>query len=205
MSLRRGIPTDQLTNVLQVIQLGRRTGQLSVERGEGTQRETGEITFANGHITAAQSGQLDGRMALDWLKTWGPCRFVFVNTQTDRITGPMTNIQMSPSTPSTLPTTRPSFPAISSTTDPKQRAITGPLQAMQQQPPTLYGPQRTCAADEGLKRLAQANASRLHRHLYLLIDGNRPFTELVRLMGRQPGEVQQILRDLERIGIIQIP
>ncbi|GER92061.1 hypothetical protein KDW_62230 [Dictyobacter vulcani] len=202
MPLKRGTPTDQLTNVLQVIQLGRKTGQLSVERGEGPQREWGEVTFSNGHITAAQSGQLDGQTALAWLRTWGPCRFVFVSTQTDRITGPMAHISGPSSMPSPPPTSQSDFSA-QHLTDPNQRAMTGPLKAVSS--PVTQGPRRTSAADAGLKRLTQANLSRLHRHLYLLIDGNRSFIELVRLMGRQPGEVQQILQDLENIGIIQFP
>lgn len=65
------------------------------------------------------------------------------------------------------------------------------------------GPQRSCTPEEGLRRLTQANLSRHHRQLYLLIDGNRSVMELIRLTGRQPGEVQQLLYDLERIGIVR--
>ncbi|WP_126552327.1 DUF4388 domain-containing protein [Dictyobacter kobayashii] len=209
MASRRGIATDQLMNVIQVLQLGRKTGQLSIERGEEPQREWGEITFSQGHITSAQSGQLEGQTALDWLKTWGPCRFIFVNTNTDKGTGPMANIQMSPATNPSLPAVRPSI------TQPlpgdfRQRPTTGSMPAIPVTPgapsiPVGPGdPRRTCSAEEGMRRLARANLPRHYRHLYLLIDGNRSFIELVRLTGRPPGEVQQLLHDLERIGIIYL-
>ncbi|GHO85017.1 DUF4388 domain-containing protein [Dictyobacter formicarum] len=209
MASRRGIATDQLMNVIQVLQLGRKTGQLSIERGEEPHREWGEITFVQGRIISAQSGQLEGQTAMDWLQTWGPCRFIFVN-DIDRGTGPMMNLQSSSSA------TNPSLPAMYSSipitplNDSRQRHSTGPMPALPVTPmpmPSIQashsGPQRTCTPEEGMRRLAQANLSRHHRQLYLLIDGNRSVMELIRLTGRQPGEVQQLLYDLERIGIIR--
>ncbi|GCE06676.1 DUF4388 domain-containing protein [Dictyobacter aurantiacus] len=210
MASRRGIATDQLMNVIQVLQLGRKTGQLSIERGEEPQREWGEITFLQGRIISAQCGQLEGQAAMDWLKTWGPCRFIFVN-DIDRATGPMVNLQSSSST-----STNPSLPAIRPSVssplpnDTRRRPSTGPMPALPVTPtpiPSIQashsGPQRACTPEEGLRRLAQANLSRHHRQLYLLIDGSRSVMELIRLTGRQPGEVQQLLYDLERIGIIR--
>jgi len=208
MASRRGIATDQLMNVIQVLQLGRKTGQLSIERGEEPHREWGEITFLQGRIISAQSGQLEGQTAMDWLQSWGPCRFIFIN-DIDRATGPMMNLQMSSSgTNPSLPAIRP--PASSTLpNDASRRSTTGPLPALPVTPtsvPSIHashsGPQRTCTPTEGLRRLAQANLSRHHRQLYLLIDGNRSVMELIRLTGRQPGEVQQLLYDLERIGIV---
>jgi hypothetical protein len=46
MSEERGLTTDQLSNIIQVIQLGRKSSQLIVERGEGMTLENGEITHS---------------------------------------------------------------------------------------------------------------------------------------------------------------
>ncbi len=47
--------------------------------------------------------------------------------------------------------------------------------------------------------------SRTHRHLLLLIDGQRSILELVRLIGRSEQEVASFLHDLEQATVIQIP
>ncbi len=88
MSQRRGIITDRLTNVIQVIQLGKKTGRLMVERGEGAQFEDGVLFFACGQITDARSGNLRGAAAIDWLRTWGKCRFIFGTEESERATSP---------------------------------------------------------------------------------------------------------------------
>jgi hypothetical protein len=77
MSQRRGTTTDNLNNVIQVIQLGRKTGVLTVERGHETTLEFGEITFVYGQITYAHIGELDGQIAVNVLCSWGLCRFLF--------------------------------------------------------------------------------------------------------------------------------
>lgn len=69
--------TDRLGNVLEVIELGRRTGLLSVERNTGSGVEEGEIYYAGGHATYAICGYLRGRDALRVLAAWQECRFSF--------------------------------------------------------------------------------------------------------------------------------
>src|SRR5438552_3920734 len=92
MSQRRGTTTDQLNNVIQVIQLGRKTGVLTVERGAEPTLEVGEITFVYGQITHAHIGQLDGQMAVNWLCSWGTCRFLFTPAGSERTTGPIPSL-----------------------------------------------------------------------------------------------------------------
>ncbi len=200
MSQQRGIITDQFINVLQVIQLGRKTGHLSVERGEGAQREEGELLFRHGQIVDVHCGQLHGQSALNWLKTWGVCRFIFVNIQADASTGPLAEIQDQPP-PSSLQDTG-STPRTSLTM--KQsgewRAITGSLPAASA---FSNEPYRVVPTEQGVQMIAQAGLSRLHRHLFLLLDGQRTVTELARLMGRRTEDMQQLLLDLTRIGIVQ--
>ena len=200
MSQRRGITTDQFINVLQVIQLGRKTGRLMVERGEGMQREEGEILFDCGHVVNAYNGQLTGEAALIRLKTWGVCRFIFMNTSMERTTGPLPELHSFPSTDHLLwqeSSPHPSMPGNHQSSE--WRSMTGPL------PPTAAarGPYRLYHAEEGVQLIMQANLSRLHRHLFLLLDGQRTLAELTRLLGRRSEDVQQLLLDLEWIGVIQ--
>lgn len=69
--------TDRLSNVLDVVELGRRTGMLSVERGAGPIAEDGEVYYVAGNPIYAVLGPLRGREALGALARWGECRFAF--------------------------------------------------------------------------------------------------------------------------------
>ncbi|GCE12346.1 DUF4388 domain-containing protein [Tengunoibacter tsumagoiensis] len=179
---QKGIPTDQLNNVIQVIQLGRKTGILLVERGEGGQLEKGMLQFVQGSITDARCNTFQGQAALNWLQTWQACRFIFT---------PNTNTVDQQNTASA--------PWPSQQTPPSARAPNTPkgFEPTQGRPP-----QRTYSADDGLALLTRAGLSRSHRHLFLLIDGRRTYGELIRLMGRSSEEVLQLLHDLDALGII---
>lgn len=227
MSQKRGIATDQINNILQVIELGRKTGWLTVERGEATQQEKGEIVFDKGHIVDVHYGQLSGVAAFNQLQTWGPCRFVFVNNPTGQPSGalqeysPLTTRENNPRTTDSMTNiqrnTQSNKITLRQPTDSLSTFSTAPLPAMQQPKPTPMQqsgtgwtggnrgptPRRTGPADEGLARLSQFQVSRQHRQCYLLIDGRHCYAELIRLMNRNPGEILQILQDLINIGIIQ--
>jgi hypothetical protein len=75
MSQPRETTTNNLADVIQVIQIGHRTGTLTVERGENSTFEEGMIVFVNGQIIDAKCGQQNGPVALGWLTTWTTCRF----------------------------------------------------------------------------------------------------------------------------------
>ncbi len=77
MAKPRVTATDRLANVIEVVELGQRTGLLSVERGLGSVLEEGEIFFAAGRVIYASMAGLRGREALAALSRWGPCRFAF--------------------------------------------------------------------------------------------------------------------------------
>ena len=149
MQHKRGTTTDNLLNIIQVIQLGQKTGYLMTERGEESEPEEGELVFVSGQIVEAHCGNLAGSQALEWLKTWRVCRFLFVPTS---------------------------------------------LSAR---------PQRTQHNDMGIQILNQKQLSRLHLHLFLLVDGQRNIVELARLVRKKPEEVQKLLVDLETIGVIR--
>ncbi len=54
-----------------------------------------------------------------------------------------------------------------------------------------------------LQHPENAQLPRTHRRLLLLIDGKRAKTELARLLVRNLDELQTMLDDLERAGLIQ--
>jgi hypothetical protein len=108
--------TDQLSNVIEVVELGQRTGMLLVERGSGSVLEEGEIYFVGGRAVYASLAGLRGRDALAALSRWGSCRFAF-----DRdALRPEVNLT-NPSQPalsafrpqSPAPSARPSWPSLS--------------------------------------------------------------------------------------------
>jgi hypothetical protein len=77
MAKARVTATDALANVIEVVELGQRTGLLSVERGSGSVQETGEVYFVLGRPIYASLAGLRGREALSALSRWGGCRFSF--------------------------------------------------------------------------------------------------------------------------------
>lgn len=77
MAKPRVTATDRLSNVIEVVELGQRTGLLTVERGSGSVLEEGEIYFVSGRAVYASLAGLRGREALAGLSRWGACRFAF--------------------------------------------------------------------------------------------------------------------------------
>ena len=204
MSQKRGTVTDRLLNVIQVLQLGKKTGHLTIERDEGKGQEKGEIIFVQGQVTQAYGGNLRGQEALNWLSTWGACRFIFVPATLDKTTNPLTPEQLgSPRTTQPLRDTNPRLNAAMPDflrQKPEWANTTGPLGNAS---PGLAVPHRIRSINVSLHLLDQEQLSRAHRQLFLLIDGNRTMAELVRLTGRPPEEIQRLLQDLEHVGIIE--
>jgi hypothetical protein len=195
MSQSRGITTDHLYNVIQVLQMGRKTGKLIAERDNGPTQERGEILFEMGHITQAYCGHLEGQAALNWLNTWGTSRFTFVSYGSQRITGSHPSLQQLPASPSTPMNTNSSIfhhPT-------GNYAAAGQYGVGNQRPP-----QRNRPVEEALLLLDHHRLSRAHRRLLLLIDGQRTRIELTRLMGRSQDEVHALLQDLQRIHVIEL-
>lgn len=181
--------TDRLVDVIKDIKIGRRSGLLTARRGEGIAAEEGNLIFANGKVAQANVGRRNGADALNWLSTWGSCRYIFLPTSNDAG-------KPSPSFDSWKGVT---------TTDPlpPQTPIHTPI------PETLPGairvdiPRSTLPGVEGLRHIDARRLSRSHRRLFLLVNGHRSLQELTHLVGKSQGEVQEILRDLERIGVVR--
>jgi hypothetical protein len=98
MRRQRATLTERLSQVIEVIELGRRTGLLSIERDSAASLEEGDIYFLNGQAIYASTGIQSGRSALEMLKTWGACRFAFLSD----IPRPMPNIGPEPRNTSSL-------------------------------------------------------------------------------------------------------
>src|SRR5215469_5462092 len=78
MLARQDIAIDHLVKIVQDIRIGGMTGSLVVSRGEGAGYESGTVAFVNGRVVQARGGRHEGRDALNWLLTWGKCRYTFV-------------------------------------------------------------------------------------------------------------------------------
>ena len=207
MQQKPGTTTDQLNNILQVIQLGRKTGHLIAERGEGPKVEKGEITFVQGQVTFAHCGNLYGERALQWLQGWGRCSFIFTSTSQEHAipSSPNRRFDSGVHTPSQSPSSQPTHPPFKEVRWQQRNTdslaiTTGAQEAIRSVGSHL--PDRLVSAEQGLQLIAQANLSRNHRRLYLLIDGQHSLEELMRLMGKSPEDIQRLLLDLKYIGAI---
>lgn len=79
MRRQRATLADHLLQVIEVIELGRRTGLLSIERTSDAGLEEGDIYFVQGEAIYASTGAKSGQVALQILRTWGACRFAFLS------------------------------------------------------------------------------------------------------------------------------
>lgn len=192
MAQQHETTTDRLVGIIASIKLERRSGQLTVRRGEGLTIEEGTLTFRQGQITLANVGRRNGSDALNWLSTWRQARYIFTPTASEA---------NAPTTFHTLPVSSPNMVA-THPGPPIARVNTDDLDS----PLALaYGiPHTTVELNEAMARLEKAGLSRAHRRLYLLIDGHRSAIDLVPLSGKKAEEVRNMLHDLEWLGVIRI-
>src|SRR5215472_8184083 len=199
MPPQRETATDRLADVIEVAQLGRKTGLLTVERGNGITFEEGSITFVDGQVTEASAGWRNGFEALNWLSTWGACRFAFVASAVAWDSNHHIPI------PAGSPVDTGSYLWTQATTTGGQASwlangSRNSKEAGYTTPPAA--PYRTKQLDEALRLIEGMGLSRTHRRLFLLIDRQRTAVELGRLLGRDERDVYGLLYDLERIGVI---
>jgi hypothetical protein len=183
--MARGTATDKLADVIQMLQMARKSGTLLVNRDALDHTiEQGVIILQNGQIIDASLGPYRGPEALQRLQAWQLCYFVF-QAPTQTSSPPLPPVQMSPVNRNSLA----GFAPIGKPT-------TGPLGAR-------HVPQRTRAVNEILPHFNRLGLTRLHRQLFLLIDGQRSVPELIILIGHRTDEVDTLLDDLERAGLIR--
>lgn len=195
---------DSLAKIIQTLSSGGMSGRLLARREHDMRLEEGEIFFTKGKIVDAKAAYRVGVEALDWMRTWQDCAFSF---------HPSKESQHIPILP---PTVLIDAANARSTTGFNQAPpVKKPLGVRRQKPDTSKlvvvlqetllpeaVPYRTQAADKALQLLKEEACSRIHRHIFLLVDGHRSVSDLMRLIGRDKDEVVKLLRDLEKLDII---
>jgi hypothetical protein len=213
MAQQHEATTDRLVSVIQSIQLEHQSGTLTVRRGGGITLEEGMITFVNGQVTKARVGRRTGSVALNWLSTWGYCRYTFgppiTTERTLPLLPPPANVARNLQTTDPLPSLAIQLPSRLPAID---RRTTNPLAEehtalsstdIATRLPAI--PYRTRLPDMALRLIDRTGFSRTHRHLFLLVDGQRSTKELARLMGKSEQEIADLLDDLERASLVRVP
>lgn len=197
----QNIVVDQLAKIIEAIQIGRTTGSLVVTRGEGASYETGTLVFLKGKMVRGKAGRREDREAFNWLSTWGRCRYTFVlsitsDTAAESLLGgdPSTFIAAMDGEKVTGP-----LKEKETTTTPKARdsSASGVL--------SDSVPYRSKPLEYGMRLIEEKNLSRTHRHLFLLINGERKVVDFKRLLKLGEFEVLSVLYELQDMGIISIP
>ena len=208
MQPQRTAITDRLSDVINIIHMGEKSGVLTVERGENRTFEEGFIRFNSGRIVEANTNQLSGMPAFTYLNSWLACRFSFVvETPNDppfqaQSTQPLPINRDLPHTNPTTPTPATNYyhsdPMIITNHDDKLYAY----RAVQRSRPNI--PLRLQAGEKAIQLPENTvSLSRLHRRLLMLVDGQRSVIELARLISRSNDETQLLLDDLERLNFIR--
>jgi hypothetical protein len=197
---------DSLAEIIQTLSSGGMSGRLLARRERDMRLEEGEILFTKGKIVDAKAAYRVGIEALDWMRTWQDCAFSFRPSKESQ------HISILPPTaPNDVANAKSTtgFNQVSPVKKPlgvrRQKSDTSSLVAVQ--PETLLPeavPYRTQADDKALQLLKKGACSRIHRHIFLLVDGHRSVSDLMRLIGRDKDEVVKLLRYLEKLDIIHI-
>jgi hypothetical protein len=197
MAQQRETATDRLVSVIASIKLERKSGQLIVRRGEGSASEEGILVFVQGQITQARAGRRNGSEAFNWLSTWRQARYIF--------TPAASNGEISKAVTSPVPTLpSPNNGTVVGPDIPATRDGIDKLKLMYHVAPGYEVPHTVVDLSEALARIDQVKLLRTYRRLYMLIDGRRSIVDLVPLTGKSAGELRNMLRTLEWLGVIRI-
>ncbi len=187
--------TNQFSRVVDALQLGEKTGILTVEREEGGILKVGMITFVKGHAVDATLGSYQGRDAATKLFAWRACRFSFVPMLPEQITS-SPGIYPAPVEPAQA------GPGDRDLADEFHSANPGMQDNLNRRPfPTIEALE---SMNTVLSILDRQGFTRTHRRLFLLIDGKRSIEELALLVSRTPDEIMPLLANLEQAGFIQL-
>lgn len=198
--------TDRLVGIIANLKLERRSGRLTVRRGEGLTAEEGTLLFVQGQVTQANVGRRSGPDALNWLSTWRQARYIF--TPTDAGEEAMgASVLLPPALPSPNGNASHAVPPAAQSNgsrwDPPQINANRSNSA-HPDPPAYEVPYGIVELATATALMDRSGLPRLYRRLYLLIDGYRSVAELAPLLGRTIVEVRAMLRNLESLGIIRL-
>ncbi len=195
MTQPRGTATKQLSTVITALQVGQKTGVLTIELGEGKNFEEGTITFVHGQVAQAAIGSYTGRDAATKLFSWQACRFSFVPLLPEDSTLAAHLVPHPQTEAKTVPQNghKPSSGNHQTHSTAEGDMSRRPLMAV---PPE--------SMDDVLRTLDRQGFSRTHRRLLLLIDGRRSISELAALIGRTQSETEALLADLWRAGLTRL-
>lgn len=196
MSQMQETTTNRLVTVIQAIQLERGTGLLTVRRGEGVAQEEGAIVFTNGQVMQASVGRRSGPDALNWLSTWGMCRYIFMTTNVTRSTQPLPSSV--PNTPTNVPVYGEARVPPPVPRDPLATRTSGGVWERSKVP------MRIRHLDECLRMLEHKGLSRTHRLLLFYIDGARLPQQLAQMLRCEEKDVLRLLQDLENVDLIRV-
>ena len=204
MQPQRTAITDSLADLLHILRMGEKSGVLTVERGDGRTLEEGRIEFLRGQVVEARVNQQRGPAAFTYLSSWQVCRFSFL-AQVDN------DAQLPPQIMQPRSSARSNVADNASIANPtyfhalKQAEQADQLYDYSDIPAMQFAmPIRLAAGEEMLQHPDhQGRLPRIHRRLLLLVDGQRSVSQLARLMGRSVEELQKLLNDLERSGLIR--
>ena len=219
----QNVAVDRLVKIIQDIRFEKMTGSLVVTRGKGISYELGTLVFLNGQVVQGRVGRREGREALNCLLTWGKCWYTFVlsiMSDTDqrskrqvsnkeaREQSRIPHVRLVPMGQAQRLHAGRDESATGSWSGGEQQ------QRIQKESRTLLGgarrvnetvPYISRPLEDGLRVLAEKGLSRMHRRVFLLVNGSRRVEDLMRLLKLNEHEMLSLLYDLRDRGIISLP
>jgi hypothetical protein len=219
----QNIAVDRLVKIVQAITVERMTGSLVVARGEGISYELGTVVFLNGRVVQGRVGRHEGREALNWLLTWGRCCYTFVRSVTSdayqRSKRPFSNgdTQLQSRIPHVRLVPLGQAQRLHAG---REESATGKWPRGKREPLTQKEskslpreaervnetvPYVSRPLEEGLQVLSEKGLSRVHRRVFLLVNGSRSVEDLMRLLKLNEYKMLALLYDLQDAGVISLP
>jgi hypothetical protein len=219
----QNVAVDRLVKIIQDIRFEKMTGSLVVKRGKGISYELGTLVFLNGRVVQGRVGRREGREALNWLLTWGKCWYTFVlsvisdtdlrskrqsSNRETQLQSRIPHVRLVPlGQAQRLPTDRNesvmeswSGGKLDQLTQKEGKALLGESGRVNETLPYISRP-----LEDGLRVLSEKGLSRIHRRVFLLVDGSRRVEDLMRLLKLSEYEMLALLYDLQDAGIINLP
>lgn len=211
MSRRVTTTVDSLVTIIQTLSNGGMSGHLIAKRNNAMgSSEEGEIFFVRGGIVEAKTGYRRGVDALIWMSSWEDCTFSFQPSKESEHVPVLSPDILKHETKAPIMSNTPErkhIPSVRKIVGEKDKKKLVDTDALIVPPKPLSRevvPSRTEAYDQALQLMRVAEYSRIHHHMFLLVDGRRSVAELIRITGRREDDVARFLRDLERLHIIHI-